>query len=133
MTKRILIVDDEEAVRKSFDLALKKLPYEVEFAENGEVALKKFDKMSFDLVYLDLKMPVMNGVETLVGIRKRQKDVPVYIVTAFHKEFFDELAEVRQKKIEFDLLMKPIGRDQIISVTRGILEGGHRLEGESNV
>jgi CheY-like chemotaxis protein len=133
MTKRVLIIDDEEAVRKSFALALKKLPYELDFAENGQKALEKFDQKPFDLIYLDLKMSVMNGVETLYGIRDRDKDVPVYIVTAFHKEFFDELAEVRQNKIEFDLLMKPIGRDQIIAVTRGILEGCVVMEGDSNV
>jgi DNA-binding NtrC family response regulator len=132
MSKRILIVDDEEAVRKSFLLALKKLPYDVDFAENGKIALDKLDRKPYSLVFLDLKMPVMNGVQTLHGIRERNKKMPVYIVTAFHKEFFDELAEARQKKLEFDLLMKPLGRDQIIAVTKGILEGGEVLEEGSN-
>lgn len=133
MPKRILVVDDEEAVRKSFSLAFKKLPYELEFAENGKIAIEMFDSGAYDLIYLDLKMPEMNGVDTLKAIRKRDKEIPIYIVTAFHKEFFDELAEARKSKLDFDLLMKPVGRDQIIAVTKGILEGGEVLEGTSNV
>ena len=133
MTKRILVVDDEEAVRKSFALAFKKMPYELDFAENGRIALEKFDQASYDLIYLDLKMPEMNGVETLNEIRNRDKNVPIYIVTAFHKEFLDELAEARKNKLDFDLLMKPVGREQIIAVTKGILEGGYLLEGGDDV
>ena len=126
MKKRILIVDDEEAVRKSFALALKKQPYEMDVAENGKVALQKLDARPYDLVYLDLKMPVMNGVETLIEIRKRNAEVPVYIVTAFHREFFDELTEAREKQMEFELLRKTGGArsdhqcDAVHSGRRGI-------------
>ena len=123
MGTRILVVDDEAAVRKSFSLALKNLPYELEFAENGLIALEKMDNQVFDLIYLDLKMPKMDGIETLLQIRKRNPSVPVYIVTAFHKEFFDELQGARHSNIDFELMMKPIGRDQIIEVTHSILEG----------
>ena len=133
MSKKILVIDDEEAVRKSFALALEDLPFQVECAENGRIGVDKFKSDDFDLVYLDLKMPEMNGVDTLRAIRKLKKNVPVYIVTAFHKEFFQDLVEVRAEKIDFNLLMKPVGRQQIIAVTKGILEGAEVLEEESNV
>jgi len=133
VSKRILVIDDEEAVRKSFALALEDLPYQVDCAENGKIGIEKFQQSEYDLVFLDLKMPEMNGVETLRAIRERNQDIPVYIVTAFHKEFFQDLVEVRSKKVDFDLLMKPVGRKQIIAVTRGILEGAEVLEEESNV
>ena len=127
MKKRILVIDDEEAVRKSFALALEDLPYRVDCAENGKVGVEKFSNAAYDLVYLDLKMPEMDGVETIREIRKQNKEVPVYIVTAFHKEFFQQLVGVRAEKLDFNLLMKPVGRDQIIAVTRGILEGAEIL------
>ena len=134
MSKRILVIDDEEAVRKSFALALEDLPYQVDCAENGKIGIEKFQQSEYDLVFLDLKMPEMNGVDTLCAIRERNQDIPVYIVTAFHKEFFQDLVEVRSKKVDFNLLMKPLGRKQIIAVTRGILEGAEVLEEEeSNV
>ena len=123
MKKKILVIDDEDAVRKSFALALEDMPYQVDCAENGKVGTEKFFLSPYDLVYLDLKMPEMDGVETLRAIRKQNKEVPVYIVTAFHKEFFEQLVDIRAEKLDFNLLMKPVGREQIIAVTRGILEG----------
>jgi len=132
--KKILVIDDEEAVRKSFALALEDLPYQVDCVENGKVGVERFSQEHYDLVYLDLKMPEMNGVETLRAIRKQDKDVPVYIVTAFHKEYFQDLVAIKKtQRLDFELLMKPVGRRQIIMVTRGILEGAEVLEEDLDV
>ena len=124
MNKRIVVIDDEEAVRKSFALALEKSKYEIETAENGEIGLDRFGQEKYDLVFLDLKMPGMSGVETLLKIREKDSAVPVYIVTAFHKEFLDELADARKKEIDFELLIKPLGLSQIREIVGAILEGG---------
>ena len=132
MNKRILVVDDEKAVRKSFQLALRDLAYEVDCAENGKLAMELFQSRNYDLVYLDLKMPVMNGVETLLAIRKLNTHVPVYIVTAFHQEFFDQLATARKAEASFELVMKPLGMKEIASITKGILEGPVLLEKDEN-
>lgn len=123
MTKRILVIDDDLAIRKAFILALDDMPYQVDTAESGEIGVEMTEKEKYDLVFLDLKMPGINGVETLREIRKTAKDVPVYIVTAFHKEFFDKLKEAAEGGIDFELLSKPIGIEQIALVTRGVLEG----------
>lgn len=124
MSKRILVIDDEEAIRKSFALALEKTRYEVETAANGKDGLNLFMQEKYDLVFLDLKMPGMSGVETLLKLREINKAVPVYIVTAFHKEFLDELADARKKEIDFELLIKPLGLSQIREIAGAILEGG---------
>ena len=134
MHKRVLVIDDEQAVRKSFELALKKTPYTLDAAAKGEEGLKLLQEQAYDLIYLDLKMPGMSGVETLLRIREKDKDIPVYIVTAFHKEFFDELTEARKQEIEFELLMKPIGLEQIREITSAILDDeGHFSGGEHDV
>lgn len=122
MGKCILVIDDEVAIRKSFILALGDTGYQVDTAESGEQGIEKAQNTKYDLIFLDLKMPGMNGVETLRRIRKRDRKVLVYIITAFYKEFFDKLKSAAQGGIDFELLKKPIGRKQIISITKGILE-----------
>jgi len=68
-------------------------------------------------------MLCMDGVETLRELRKIDRDVPVYIVTAFHGEFSNQLEAAEKDGIEFDLIRKPIGSAQLIDITKGILEG----------
>ena len=72
-------------------------------------------------------------IETLKRLRKLNEEVPVYIVTAFHQEFFEELAAVRKDSIEFELMMKPVDRSQIQDVSRGILEDPAPFGGGAHV
>jgi CheY-like chemotaxis protein len=123
MNKRVLVIDDEEAIRKSFLLALEDVEYRVDTAESGERGIDMVKKGPYDLIYLDLKMPGINGVETLRQIRKRDKDVPIYIITAFYAEFFEELKNSQEEGIHFQVLQKPISSEQIVLVTRSVLEG----------
>ncbi len=123
MAKNILVIDDEESVRKSYLLALEDAPYKVDSAASGEEGLAKLKKKKYDLMFLDLKMPGLNGVETLSEIRKINEKVPVYIVTAFHSEFAEGLKSLQKQGIDFELLSKPIGAEQIIAVCQAALEG----------
>ncbi len=121
MSKRILVIDDDEAIRKSFSLTLEDTEYQVDTAESGEKGLEMEKEDNYDLIYLDLKMPGMNGTEVLREIRKIDNAVPVYIVTAFHTEFMAELKELRNEGIRFELLQKPVESDDIITITNAIL------------
>ena len=121
MTKRILIIDDEEPVRNSFLLALEETDFSVDTAAGGQEGLEKLKTVDYDLIFLDLKMPGMNGIETLRKIRKRNKKVLVYIVTAFAKEFFHDLKALREENIEFEVMQKPLGLDQIEEVASALL------------
>ena len=122
MSKHVLVIDDE-AIRKSFTLALEDTGYQVETAESGEKGIEKTQSTRYALIFLDLKMPGLDGVATLREIRQRDKDVPVYIITAFHNEFFQQLKSVVRDGIDFEILKKPIGSDRIRLITKGILEG----------
>ncbi len=121
MSKRILVIDDDEAVRKSFILALEDTAYQVEAVESGEKGIEKVEGDGYSLVFLDLKMPGLNGVQTLRRLRQLNTYVPVYIVTAFHKEFFKDLKMLSEDGIAFDLLRKPIGSDEIVELTESML------------
>jgi DNA-binding NtrC family response regulator len=123
MKKSILVIDDEEGIRRSFILALEDSDYSIDTAASGEAGIEKRKIKPYDLIFLDLKMPGLNGVETLDRIRKLDEYVPVYILTAFYKDYFQQLKVVRDKGIDFNIIQKPIGMDQIIKATKGILEG----------
>ena len=127
MSKRILVIDDDEFVRKAFTLALTGSGYEVDTAESGEKGIEKAGNERYDLIYLDLKMPGLNGVETLRELRKRDKDIPIYIVTAFYGEFFEELQEAIKDGLDFEVLTKALSSDQITLITKGILEGAESI------
>jgi two-component system response regulator PilR (NtrC family) len=121
------VIDDEEAIRKSFLLAFEDTEYQMDVAESGERGIQMKKNNKYDLIYLDLKMPGRNGVEILREIRKTDKKIPIYIVTAFYEEFFDQLKSVEEGGINFDVLRKPVGADEILLVTKSVLEGpiGH--------
>ena len=131
MSERILVIDDEKAARMSFILALKDTGFEVDTAESGEKGLQMKNDAEYDLIFLDLKMPGMNGIETLRQIRKTDKKVPIYIFTAFHKEFLDELKIAQKEMLSFEVLKKPIGADLIVTLTKLIL-GQHEEAEEAS-
>ncbi|MFC7371202.1 response regulator transcription factor [Fictibacillus iocasae] len=82
---RILIVDDEERIRKLLKMYLERENYETEEAENGEEALQMALSMNFDLILLDLMLPGMDGIEVCEKLREK-KATPVIMLTAKGEE-----------------------------------------------
>ncbi len=121
MEKRILVIDDDAAVRKAFMMALEDTGHVVRTAASGDEALKEVTANHYDLFFLDLKMPGMNGVETLRELRRMGITSPVYIVTGFHREFTDQLKEAEREGADFELFQKPISEEQILMVVRSSL------------
>ena len=119
----LLLPDDDPAIRKAFSLSLEETGYGVRTAGSGEQALELLAMERFQLILLDLKMPGMNGIETLQRIRRQDPDVPVYIVTAFHKAFLDDLKGLQEEGAAFELLKKPIGEPNLARIAKGVLEG----------
>jgi CheY-like chemotaxis protein len=123
MPKHILVIDDEEPVRDAFELALDGIGYSVETAASGQEGLEKCNVRTPDLIFLDLKMPGIDGVETLRQLHDSYSAVPVYIVTAFYQEYFEPLKQLAEKGIPFQVAQKPLGSEQIRQIARGTLEG----------
>jgi CheY-like chemotaxis protein len=81
--KKILIVDDEESIRFLYREELEEEGYIVECAKNGEEALEKLSVFKPDLISLDIKMPVMDGIETLKRIREKERHLPIILCSAY--------------------------------------------------
>jgi len=126
MSKHILVIDDDEGIRKSFVLAFEDTPFEIQTAESGEKGIGMAQESNYDLIFLDLKMPGLNGVETLKELRKINSEIPIYIVTAFHQEFLEQLNQVREEQLDFELLRKPVDSDMLVAIVNASFEGPTR-------
>jgi len=80
---RILVIDDEADIRESLETLLELENYAVQTAENASEGLKRFETGMFDLVLLDLMMPDRSGLEMLDDLRARDKETPVFLITAY--------------------------------------------------
>jgi len=108
---RILVVDDEEVVRKGCTRVLSGKGYDVLLAEDGKVALERLAAEPVDIMLLDLKMPVLGGEEVLEQARTHYPDIPVIIITGHGT--VDTAVEC-MKKGAYDFVTKPFQKDQFL-------------------
>ncbi len=107
---KILVVDDDFAMRHSLSSWIKEEGYPVDVAESGEEALEKIKKDKWDIVFLDLKMPGMDGIEVLEKIKSFSEDVVVVMITAYGTI---DTAVLAMKKGAYDYILKPFNPDEI--------------------
>ncbi len=88
MGKKILIVDDEEVIRKFLKIHLSKLGYEIKEASNGEQAIEELSKDRFDLLICDVLMPKKDGWQVLKEVRANPEteSLPVIVLTAKNED-----------------------------------------------
>src|SRR6266545_5657651 len=128
--ERILVVDDESAIRNLVCALLKTASYECTEARSATEALAILNRDdNFQLILSDLIMPGMDGVGLLERVKSRQKDLPVVLVTAVH-DISVALAAIRNGA--YDYLLKPFEREQLLAVVRRALET-YRLRMENRV
>ena len=102
--EKILVVDDEEAIREVVSTLLDSQGYKCTVCPNGVIALEAFGNDSFDLVLSDIVMPEMDGIRLLSELRAEDPDVPVIMVTAMH-DISIALEAIRAGA--YDYILKP--------------------------
>ena len=117
----ILVVDDDEAVAKTFERILISGGYGVLIALNAKEALRQLDLNRPDAIIMDLRMPLVDGFGLLYRIRSRdaQQHIPVLVVTGdttLSEDMLKELADLGGK-----IRYKPIGSEDLLTETRGML------------
>ena len=127
MRTRILVVDDDPDIRQVLRDRLESYGYLVETAADGRAALKELERFSFSGVFLDIRMPGMDGLEVLGRIRDLHPSVPVVMVTAANAR---ESAAVAISAGAQAYLLKPFDAAQIKQAAERCI--GSPLEGEED-
>ena len=112
---KILLIDDEAAIRSALKEILEYESFEVKEAEDGASALKTLEKEEFDLIFCDIKMPRMDGMEVLDKIKEKGIDAPVVMMTGHGTV---ETAVEALKKGAYDFIQKPLDLNRILVTGR---------------
>ncbi len=116
---RILVVDDDRAVRSALKVNLSKHGLHVTLAESAEEALSHLESSPYDVVLTDVRMPGSTGLELLVQLRETWPDLPVIVMTGYSSV---EDAVIAMKSGAADYLIKPISKDELLMIIDRTLE-----------
>lgn len=110
---RILVIDDEERIRDACTMVLEDEGYIVAVADNGELGLKMIEETHYDVILLDLMMPVLSGLDVLPKLTELHPDTAVIVITGYATI---EHSIEAMKKGAFDFIPKPFTPDQLRAV-----------------
>ena len=116
---RILVVDDELIVREALSNYLREDGYEAVAVENGKEALKKIEAEDWNILFVDFKMPGMDGLEVLRETKKIKEDLPVIIITAYAT--IDSAVQA-MKDGAYDYIVKPFDPEAIALAVEKVVE-----------
>ena len=117
--ERILVVDDDRGMQDMLDIMLSRAGYQVATADDGAAALEIIRKKKFDLVITDLKMPRVDGIELLRGVKEAAPETAVILLTAFAS---GETALAAMREGAYDYVEKNFNVDDLLTIVRDALE-----------
>ena len=115
---RILIVDDDETVRRSYLRSLESTSFDVAAASDGEEALQTMEQNPYDVVLLDMRMPGRDGLSVLRTIKQKWPESEVVIITGYPTV---DSAKQAVQLGAYDYVAKPVGPQEVINVTDGAI------------
>ena len=121
---KILVIDDERAIRNTLKDILEFEGYTIELAENGKIGLEKALATTYDLIYTDIKMPEMDGLEMLQAYRQAVKEngveeSPIVMISGHGTV---ETAVEALKKGAFDFIVKPLDLNRLLLTTKHAID-----------
>ena len=120
---RIMIVDDEESIRKALRLTLTKAGYDVVEAADGAKGIEAIgaddNPLMVDVIICDIRMPKINGLEAIAYFRQQYPSVPVIVLTGYPDI---QLATDLLKQGVVDYLVKPVERDKLVGCVERAME-----------
>lgn len=121
--KKILVIDDEQGIRDLCRDVLEAEGYQMSFASDGREGINKLENGKFDLILLDIQMPLMDGFDVIPAIREKNKNVPVVVITGFGTV---ENAVRALKSGASDFIVKPFDLQEFLRTVKDNLETGNR-------
>src|SRR6266404_5365347 len=115
MAFRILVIDDETAIREAIRMTLEYEGYRIDEARSGQEGIDKATKVPYDAILLDIKMPVLDGMEVLENLKEQRVAAPVIMVSG-HGDI--STAVESTKRGAYDFLEKPLNRDKLLLTVR---------------
>jgi CheY-like chemotaxis protein len=115
--KKVLIAEDNDSNFVLMSYILKKF-YQYERARNGQEAVELVDKNQYDLVLMDIKMPVMDGLEATKAIKEKHPDLPIIALTA---NAFDSDRQLAEEAGCNDFLAKPVSSEACIATIKNLI------------
>ena len=123
----ILVVDDESSIRENLERLLRSSGYEPVGAADGQEALDRASEREFELVLLDIKMPVLSGIDVLRRLRSDRPDTCVIMATAVADV---EKAVETMKLGAYDYILKPFNMDDVLLRVERALERSRLMQRE---
>ncbi len=120
--KRILLIDDEEAVRLTVGEILKRAGYDVQSAADGKSGLELFQRQDFDLLITDLLMPEGDGLETIMALRRGRKALKIMVISGCGQTLGSEYLKIAQHLGADLTLPKPFTRVALLAGVAKLLE-----------
>ena len=118
MSNRVLIIDDETAIREAIRMTLEYEGYRIDEARSGQDGIDRAGKLNYDAILLDIKMPVLDGMEVLDNFKAMKITSPVIMVSG-HGDI--HTAVDATKRGAFDFLEKPLNRDRLLLAVRNAI------------
>lgn len=122
---KILVIDDEKSIRRALKEILEFEDFEVDEAEDGKEGLEKAKLSFYDIIFCDIKMPKMDGMEVLEAIQKEKVESPVIMISG-HGNI--ETAVEAIKKGAFDFIEKPLDLNRILVTIRNAKDKSSLVE-----
>ncbi len=120
---RVLIAEDSSVIQNLVKKILEFQNFEITAVKNGEQVLQLLNKEDFDLILLDINMPVMDGMDCVKAIRalddKAKAGIPVVAITGNARNYSEE--EFKEAGFN-EILMKPLNFDRLVLVVKGLTE-----------
>ena len=115
---KVLVVDDDETVRRSYLRSLQSTSCQVVVAKDGEEALQKMEQNPYDVVLLDMRMPGQDGLAVLRTIKQKWPDSEVVIITGYPTV---DSAKEAVRLGAYDYVAKPVGPQDVINAADGAM------------
>ncbi|MCK4715381.1 MAG: response regulator [Candidatus Marinimicrobia bacterium] len=113
-TLKIMVIDDDPEILESFKKTFENSGFQLFLAKNGVTAIEEAKREKYHIAFIDLYMPVMNGLETMTHLKESNSDLIAVMISGFRNE---QMLETAIKSGAYDYLYKPLDIQDIIGIT----------------
>ncbi len=119
MSKKIIVAEDSSVIQNLTKRILSIQNYQITSVKNGQQVMDKLAKNTYDLILMDINMPIMDGMECARKIRADQLDIPIIAITGNAKNY--SIQDFKEAGID-DYLPKPLNYDNMVEVVKKYLD-----------